>query len=1419
MISRYSVKKPYTVVVAVAIVLILGYVAFTRMTTDLLPNMNLPYAIVITSYPGASPEEVESNVTVSIEEAMASINNIGEITSVSNENYSMVLLEFQESTNMDTATIDMRESLDELNSSWDNDSISSPIIMKLNPNMMPVMIAAIDSDTYSGKELTDLVTDEIIPDLESLEGIASVSATGNIEESVQVILRQDKIDTLNKKIQSALDDKFEDAEDEIKDGQSELESAEDELQSQVDELASKTADGEKQINENKSKLLTSKLDLKNQLSTVENSLSAIEEKEAELKKSEAELKTQKEALEKLPDQLKELTASLEQLETSEDLLYQIKSELAKLRSSQALLEGILSSLEEDTEDSASESLADTESTQAELNPDDLTALLNSLSDEQLAYLTSATGMTKEELAALIASSGSLSDSETDDADMRQELQDALDNINQQITIYEQQLQATGITDTSASGIDKKINELSAQKVTLQNTQKQLQEAVNSQEENLKQIDDAQAQITAGKTQLTSGKSQLKSAKKQLEDALKQIESGEVSLEDALAELNSQKLTATIEIAAAKAQIQSGKTQLEDAEEQLEDQKDSAYEQADADTIITIDTIEGLLTAQNFSMPAGYVTEDGIDYLIRVGDSFEDTDSLEKLVLMDMNIDGVDPIKLSDVADVIISDNSDEVYAMVNGNPGIMLSMQKQTDYSTGDVSERILNKFESLKTEYEEQGIHFITLMDQGVYIDMIINSVLGNLLWGALLAIIVLLIFLKDLRPTVIVAFSIPISLMTAVVFMYFSGVTLNIISLSGLALGVGMLVDNSIVVIENIYRMRSEGKSRVQAAVTGASQVTGAIIASTLTTVCVFAPIVFTEGITRTLFVDMGLTIAYSLTASLIVALTLVPMMSSGLLKNIKPQKQPILDRIQNAYGKAIPVVLRFKPVVLLGALALLFISAALSFSRGTALFPDMESTQISVDLATPEGTSLADTAKIADEAVSRISSIEDVEDVGAMTSSSTSSIIGMGGNTSTNEISIYVLTNENRKMSNDELNDAILEQTKDLDCTITVSTSSMDMSALGGSGISIEIKGKNLDKLQQIAEEIAAIVESVEGTDNVSDGIEETTDELRLIVNKTAATKYQLTTAQVYQAIYGKLADASKTTTISTDTYDYNVYVTKDTDEELTREKVKKLKITGKDEDGKDVEIPISKLVTFEDAEGLASINRSEQSRCITVTAEIKDGYNIGLVSNTLTDKLNAYEIADGYTWKMTGEDESINEAMGQIVLMLVMAIALMYLIMVAQFQSLLSPFIVMFTIPLAFTGGLLGLYLTGSEISIIAMIGFVMLAGVIVNNGIVMVDYINQLRQTGMEKKEAIKQAGMTRLRPIIMTALTTILALSTMVFSTDMGADMSRPMAIVTIGGLLYGTLLTLFVVPCIYDVLNRKKDIRREELNELDELQ
>ena len=423
--------------------------------------------------------------------------------------------------------------------------------------------------------------------------------------------------------------------------------------------------------------------------------------------------------------------------------------------------------------------------------------------------------------------------------------------------------------------------------------------------------------------------------------------------------------------------------------------------------------------------------------------------------------------------------------------------------------------------------------------------------------------------------------------------------------------------------------------------------------------------------------------------------------------------------------------------------------------------------------------------DTVMKKVQEIKDVDSVAGMISSGSSGMSAMtsGGSSNEDQSSMYILLKEKKKHTNKEIKKEILKKTKKFDCEIEVQESSMDMSALGGSGISIQIKGSDLNKLRSIGKDIAKIAEDTKGTQNVSNGSEETTPDIHVVVDKKKAVKNGLTVATIYQQLSEKLKDASEATTITIN---------------------KKVKLTGT-VSGKEKEVTLDKVAKFRNSDSLSSINRNQQERTLTVTSEIKDGYNVGKVSSAVQKQIKKYNAPKGYSITMKGEMESIQETTGQIGLMLLLAVAFMYLIMVAQFQSLKSPFIILFTIPMAFTGGFLGLLLTGKDLSAIAMIGFVMLAGIIVNNGIVLVDTINQLRESGYEFEEAILTAGTMRVRPILMTALTTILGLSTMAIGLGQGAEMMQPMAIVTIGGLIYGTLLTLLVVPCIYGLFNRRK--------------
>ena len=1332
--SKYCVKKPFTVVVAVIMVIVLGVISFTSMTTDLLPAMELPYAMVVTSYPGASPERVEAAVTAPLEAGLGTVSGVKNVTSTSSENVSMVALEFEQDTNMDSAMVALSTALDQIKGALP-DTAQNPMLMQLSPDMLPVMIASVDMEDMDIYELTDFVDSDVISGFERLDGVASVSGTGMVEKTLQVTLNQDKIDEVNTQVLASVDDKLADAKQELDDARQKVEDGRAELENGKTALEDKQAETASQLAEGSA-----------QLDSAIAQAQALASQEAALTASKTALETEKKGYE---DGAKQIADGLAQMDAG---LAQMDDGIAKIDAAAAGIDQLLArGLPEDT---ALSDLA------AMLPTQELKDAVQALIDQGMTTLADLTAG-KEQLLA-------------------------------------QKDQLTAQRD-----------ELAAQREALAAQQTQLQQKMD---ERLPQIETELANL---ETELMAAKMMKEAAQEGLEkaqEAYKQLESGKISAAAGFGSGQAQ-------LAAAEQSLAQAEEQMEQAQEQFEDARQQALEQADLSTLLTEDMVSGLVMAQNFSMPAGYIKEGDDSYILRVGDAFSDQESVENALLM--HIDGVGDIRLKDVADIAMTDNSAESYARVNGNSAVVLTIQKGSTASTSEVSKEANRAIEQLQEKYP--GLRITPLMDQGDYIQMTVSSVLSNLAWGGVLAVIVLAIFLKDFKPTLVVALSIPISLMFAVVLMYFSGVTLNMISLSGLALGVGMLVDNSIVVIENIYRMRSEGVPAAKAAVRGAKEVAGAIAASTLTTICVFLPIVFTEGITRQLFTDMGLTIAYSLVASLLVALTLVPALSSTLLKTASEKRHPWFESMVNGYARALRFCLRHKALPLGLAAVLLGVAVWQTARMGMEFMPSMGGNQVSATLTLPQDTKRQDAYEMADQAMETMLQVPGVETVGAMDGGSTASLLGMGGTSSStvDSMSFYLLLSEEGAKNSQALADQMTQNVQEQlpGCELSVSTSNMDMSVLGGSGMEIVIQGRDLDTLQSISQDMMDLLGQVEGFTEISNGQEDGAPQIRVTVDKDKAMQYGLTVAQIYSELSAALTTETTSTTLTVGQDDYDVVIVDERDA-LTRENLLDypftVQVQGENGETEEETHTLDEFATVQTDASLASISRDNQQRYMTVTAVTEEGYNTTLLSRQVEQLLADYQAPEGYTIQISGEVETIQNAMVDLVKMITLALVFIYLIMVAQFQSLLSPFIVMFTIPLAFTGGLLALWISGQQLSVIAMLGFLILAGVVVNNGIVFVDYANQLRLAGMEKRDALVLTGRRRIRPILMTALTTILAMSTMVFSQDMGAEMSRAMAIVTIGGLAYATLLTLFVVPVLYDLLFRK-ELKKVDLGEEDE--
>ena len=1251
MLSKFSIKKPFTILVAVVIVIVFGVIALTKMTPDLFPKINTPYVIVMTTYPGASPEEAESEITKPMEQQLATLSNIKNVTSVSAANYSMIQLEFSDSVNMDSVSVDIRDKIDQIEGVLP-DTAGTPVVMKISMDMMPVVTAAVGMDDKSSGEVSQFTKDNLQSQLEGVEGVASVSAMGMVDDNVQIVLSQDKIDAVNSKVAAAINSQMGDAEGQMKSGMA----------------AAKK--GKKQIQEGKK---------------------AVKDGQSQA--------------------AKQLAATKTKLQESRDQLVSLKQNGPAIKA---------------------------------------------LHEQYKKY--------------------------KDDPIMGPQI--------------ESQLKALGIDPSSLDQLVPQIDQADAQ---------------------LKQIDKA------------------------LEDLDAQGSAMNFELGSKYADLTS-----------AEGTVESTVNQLQSALSQLQSSKEAALASADMTGVITMQNVSAILNAQNFSMPAGYITDGKAEVLVSVGDKIKDKDELEDLILFDMGIDGLDPIRLCDVATVSYTDDDAETYAKINGNNGVLLSFTKQSSYATADVSENITDKFAQLEKEYKDDGLSFTTLYDQGDYIHIVINSVLQNLLLGAILAIVILLVFLRDLRPTLITAVSIPLSVIFAIVLMYFSGVTLNMISLAGLAIGVGMLVDNSIVVVENIYRLRSMGYSRVQAAVSGAVQVAGAITASTLTTICVFVPIIFVDGMTRDIFTDLALTVAYSLLASLLIALTLVPAMAKGLLK--KETRLTVLSqtgRFMDKYRAAVRWALCHKAIVLIAAVVLLVGSSGLALMRGLSFMPSMSTPQISATIQMPKESTLKETSDTTDKIVKEIRKVDGVETTGAMLSSDTAGMMGMSGmSQDVTSTMVYIIMDEDKADNGKIIAKKLDKLAKKYNCEI-VTSADMDMSSMmGGSGVQIKLYSEDLKQLRTAGVAVERKLKDMKSLEDVSTIDEDSSKELHVVVNKNQAMKYGLTVAQVYQQISAKLTKESAATTLSENGSSMDVVVENSTSKAFTREDLENMKLKASGSAGSSgaaggsgstaasggsmsgasgssaggasssassgsSEVKLSSIADIQTTASLSEINHDNQKRSLSVTASVKDGYNITHVNSDVQKMIKKEKlIPSGVKVDYGGENEEIMHSMKQMMLMLLVGFILVYLVMVAQFQSLRSPFIVIFTIPLAFTGGMLALLICGQDVSVVSMMGFVMLMGVVVNNAIVLVDCINRFRLEGMDMESAVIEAGAVRMRPVLMTAITTILGLLPLAIGLGTGAEMMQPVAIVCIGGLLYATLTTLVVIPIMYRVFAKKhmEKIAEEEL-------
>ena len=1276
--EKFSVKKPFTVLVAVIMVLMLGFVSISNMQTNLLPDVNTPYLMVVTVYPGASPERVESEVSDVMQNALGTVAGVENITATSAENYSLLLMQFSDDTDMNSAMVKVSNKVDQTTASLPS-SCLTPSIIEYSLNMNAFMTVAVSREGSDVYDLSEFVSDSLVPYVERKGGVSSVSTNGLIEKMVQVQLSQEKIDAINEKLLEVIDVQLADA-------RKQLESAEAQIEA-----------GRKEYNRQ----------FKNYSNTVSDTM--MQEMSGQVGDAIEVVRKQAQAL---LDSVNQLIAVVQEPE--------IQQALIDVR-------------------------------------DGLQRVMDKFNE---------TGM--KDIDSLI--------------EIVTELRDITDKLTGALQQLQQRLNTeSGTEGSTAADLADDLQ-----------VQQSLNTIYNTLNDVIKAMDDV-----PGLTKTFS---------------------------DAIGNFSQQQMQAYMKFTEAREMLNEYEKQLAEAKQTYADAEEKAMASSDVSKLLDIDTLAQLIYAQNFSMPAGYVKDSsGKSWLLKVGEEYDSIEDISGALLL--HVDGFGDVRLSDVADVEVIDNAEASYTRLNGERAAVLKIYKGATSSASEVSDNCLSAFQELEAQYD--GLHVVVLSNQGNYITIIVKSILSSMVIGAALAIIVLAIFLRDVKPTLVVGFSIPLSVLFAVVLMYFTGMDLNVMTLAGLSLGIGMLVDNSIVVIENIYRLRGRGVPAARAAVQGAKQVGMSVVASTLTSVCVFLPVVFSSSIVKSLMQPMSLCIGYCLMASLIVALTVVPAAASTVLKKAEPKQLKWFDKIQDKYAKSLEWCFRHRALPLLAAVVLLAFCGWRVFSMGVELLPTITSNEAIVTLSTTKDLSKEDSYAIAGKAMEAMLEVDHVEEVGITTDTRVAGMdIGQLGLPTTitdllnaaNSYGTYqvnVMLDESLSSSEIETARQALEDALSgiEDCTAKVEISGMqELTSQLASGLSVKIYGADAETLSQLSEKVVDIVNDTEGFANATNGLGSGDATINLHIDRDKVRSYGLTVAQVYQQIAAKLTTTTTAQTpVTVDGSTMSVQISNNLDP-VTKENMMDItfETTVMSADGTTSTgtCTLADMATWDTGSAPDSITSEDQTQYVSVTADTLDGYNTTVQARVLEKKLNEFALSDempeGCSFSMGGESDSVNFMVNEMVQWLALALPFVYLVMVAQFQSLLSPFIVLFTIPLAFTGGLLGMLFTGQQLTMISLMGFIVLMGTVVNNGIVFVDYANQLRLGGMERRAALIATGKTRMRPILMTTLTTVLAMLQLVFSNDMASQLMSGMAIVIICGLSYATLMTLYIVPILYDILFRK---------------
>lgn len=823
--------------------------------------------------------------------------------------------------------------------------------------------------------------------------------------------------------------------------------------------------------------------------------------------------------------------------------------------------------------------------------------------------------------------------------------------------------------------------------------------------------------------------------------------------------------------------------------------------------ITISTIRQKLSSENSNTPTGEILQGDTDLQLRAVGEFKSLEEIRSLVI---KTSGGNVIQLSDVATVEQKIKDKENLSLINGKQGIMYFLDKQSDANIVTVTDNINEAISEIERDYPE--LEIIMLTTTADYIKTSISNVISTAFESAIIAVIVLLIFLRDPKTSIIIGVSIPTSIVATFAMMYLKGMTMNTISMGGIVIGIGMLVDNSVVVLENIFTYWKKGYAPKEAALKGTNEVAMAVTASTLTTVAVFGPLIFVSGMIGQMLQDLAYTICFALFASLIVSLTFVPMACSVLLSNeahkVKKKKNIFtyiggiwllgLEKLDSGYQRVLKLALKHRIKTVIIVVACFCLSLTTIPFLGMDLMSRTDEGSMSVSIEMPDGTKYELMEEMLYKVINTIGDIPEVEMTSARVGGG-----GMGGGSSSVRVSYELCDKEERERSTDDIVKETKEKVKNIaGAKITVSASSNAMGSMGGgSKLSLKITGSETDTLREISDDLIELISQIPGASEVETSLDDSIAEGNIVLNRAKAAKYGLSTSDISSAV-STAVSGSTATEYKVDGTEIDVVIKYPEDRIEYINDLNTLNITT----AQGTVIPLSEVAEVTIGESAVSINREDQERYITISASF-DGATTSNVQSLVQEKLNSYVFPDNYEYEFGGNMKTMQESFTSLYYVLLVAILLVYMIMASQFESIIYPFIVMFSMPLAVTGGLFGLFITGQSITVTALMGIIMLVGMVVNNAIVLVDYANQLiRERNMECDEALLEAGPSRLRPILMTTLTTVVGLLPMAFATSSGMETQQPLGIVVIFGLSISTLVTLVFIPVLYSLINSLKN-------------